>query len=325
MKHGISSSGQRSSVCPAAKRRRLLLCDHTRASLELVKNRLGKVARRRATTHIRRPDLALLNDLVHRPRDRVGLRVQTQVTQHHRSAEKHCRRVGLVLRRNVLCNVTASRLVEGKVAADVGTGHYTGSTNEGCADVGDNVAVQVGHDHDVELARLAYELHRRVVDDHVARGDAGALVLLGDVTEGVEEETVTELHDVGLVYAHDALAVVLEGKVEGKAGDALGAGASRDLERLDYAGDRGVLETRVLSLGVLTDNDDVDVLVAGGEAGERLAEGQGGVDVEALAEGDVPAWAKRSAASTSADDLAERICCATVLTVVGRGVNRRVH
>jgi hypothetical protein len=49
-----------------------------------------------------------------------------------------------------------------------------------------------------------------------------------------------------------------------------------------------VLEARVLALGVLTDDGKVDVGVAGREAGERLAEDDGCVDVELLAHGDVP-------------------------------------
>ena len=39
----------------------------------------------------------------------------------------------------------------------------------------------------------------RVVDDHVVVFDASALVLLRNATESVEEETITELHDIGLV------------------------------------------------------------------------------------------------------------------------------
>lgn len=68
----------------------------------------------------------------------------------------------------------------------------------------------------MELDGRAYELHElhkhmlvasRVVDDHIVVLDAGALVVLRDATEGVEEETVTELHDVGLVHARNFLRV----------------------------------------------------------------------------------------------------------------------
>ena len=50
-----------------------------------------------------------------------------------------------------------------------------------------------------------WTVHPRVVDNHVVVLDAGALVVLSYATEGVEEETVTELHDVRLVNAGDFL------------------------------------------------------------------------------------------------------------------------
>ena len=44
-----------------------------------------------------------------------------------------------------------------------------------------------------------WTVHPRIVDNHVVVLDAGALVVLSYATEGVEEETVTKLHDIGLV------------------------------------------------------------------------------------------------------------------------------
>ena len=49
-----------------------------------------------------------------------------------------------------------------------------------------------------------------------------------------------------------------------------------------------MLETRVLSLGVLTDDGKVDILVTGRVAGKRLADNERSVNVELLAHGDVP-------------------------------------
>lgn len=87
--------------------------------------------------------------------------------------------------------------------------------------------------------------------------------------------------------AGDLLSVVAEGKVKGEAGNALRLGAGDDLEGLDDTGVGLVLETRVLSLGVLTDDGEVDALMAGGVAGDVLAENEGSVHVEVLADGDV--------------------------------------
>ena len=87
--------------------------------------------------------------------------------------------------------------------------------------------------------------------------------------------------------AGDLLAVVGERKGKGELGDALRLGAGDDLERLNDAVDRLVLETGVFTLGVLTDNAEVDVLVARLVAGDVLEEDDGGVDVELLTESNV--------------------------------------
>ena len=47
--------------------------------------------------------------------------------------------------------------------------------------------------------------HVRIVNNHVIVLNTGRLVLLSNTTESVEEETVTKLHDVGLVDASDFL------------------------------------------------------------------------------------------------------------------------
>lgn len=135
------------------------------------------------------------------------------------------------------------------------------------------------------MLRTADTLHGGVVDNHVVALDGG--VLLTDLLDGVAEETVGKLHDVGLVDAGDLATVVGKSEGEGELGDALRLGAGDDLERLNDALDGLVLEARVLALGVLTDDAEVDVLVAGLVAGDVLDQDNGGVDVELLTEGDV--------------------------------------
>lgn len=49
-------------------------------------------------------------------------------------------------RQRTLRDVTAPRLEQRDVTADVGAGHDTRSTDERGADVADDAAVQVGHD-----------------------------------------------------------------------------------------------------------------------------------------------------------------------------------
>lgn len=211
--------------------------------------------------------------------------IETEVTKHHAAGKKESGGVGLVLALDVKTDVTAAGLEDGDLTAHVATRNDTGTTNETGTDVGENATVKVRHNHDVELLRTADTLHGGVVDNHVVALDGG--VLLTDLLDGVAEQTVGKLHDVGLVDAGDLATVVGKSEGEGELGDALRLGAGDDLERLDDALDGLVLEARVLALGVLTDNAKVDVLVAGLVAGDVLNQDNGGVDVELLTEGDV--------------------------------------
>jgi len=71
-------------------------------------------------------------------------------------------------------------------------------------------------------------LHAGVVDNHIVSGNAW--VVLSHSLNSVAEQTVGKLHDVGLVDNGDLLTVVGEGERVGKFGNALGLGASDDLE-----------------------------------------------------------------------------------------------
>lgn len=251
----------------------------------MVQDSLGELVRGVVATHITGADLALSNHSVDSLRDPVGVVVEAKVTQEHASRQNQCARVGLVLALDVKTDVTATGLENGNVTAHVAAGHDTGATNEGSANVGQNATVQVGHDHDVELLGLGDALHGGVVDDHVVGLDGG--VLGGGLLESGAEETIGQLHDVGLVDTGDLLAVVGQGKAERKLGDTLRLGTGDNLERLHHALDGLVLQTRVLALGVLTDDAHVDTLVAGLVARDVLDQRDGCVDVELLAHGDV--------------------------------------
>lgn len=99
---------------------------------------------------------------------------------------------------------------------------------------------------------------------------------------------INTLHDAGGNGKLAHLASVLEGKVKCETRDTLGLGTGGDFEVFHDTGVGLVLESRVFTLGVLSDDSKVDVVVAGGEAGEGLAENDGGVDVELLTHGDIP-------------------------------------
>lgn len=227
--------------------------------------------------------------------------VETEVSEEHAAGQDHGSGVGLVLALDIETDVTAARLEDSDLATHAAAGNDTRATNESGTNIGQNATVKVRHDHDIELLGSGHSLHGGVVDNHVV--DLEGRVVLGDVVEGAAEETVGQLHDVGLVDAGDLLAAVGEGKAEGELGNALRLGAGDDLERLNHTRHALVLEARVLALSVLTDDAQIDVLVAGLVAGDVLDQADGGVDIQLLSHGDVEALVARSADGSVQDTL----------------------
>jgi hypothetical protein len=227
--------------------------------------------------------------------------IETEVPEQHATREEQSGGVGLVLALDVKTDVTAARLEDSDLAAHVAARNDTRATDEGSTNVGENATVEVRHDHDVELLRAGNSLHGGIVDNHVV--DLKGRVLLGDLVEGAAEQTVGKLHDVGLVDAGNLGAAVGKGESEGELRNALRLGAGDDLERLNNAGNALVLETRVLALGVLTDNAQIDILVTSLVARDVLDEGDRGVDVELLTHSDVEGRVARAVHGSVEDTL----------------------
>jgi hypothetical protein len=82
--------------------------------------------------------------------------------QHHRSAQYHRRRVRRIGTHDIFPDMPASRFEQGVFTTNVATWYDTWSTDECCTDVGNDVAVEVWHDHYVELLRFGDELHGAV-------------------------------------------------------------------------------------------------------------------------------------------------------------------
>lgn len=211
--------------------------------------------------------------------------VQSQVAQKHRSRKDHSARVRLVLALDVKTNVTAAWLEHSNVTAHVATRDNTRSTHKGRPNVGENATVQVGHNHNVELLGARNSLHGGVVDDHVV--NLQSRVVLGDLVEGAAEKAIRKLHDVGLVDAGNLLAVVGKSETKGELGNALGFGASDNLQGLHNTLHGLVFETRVFTFGVLTDNAKINILVTGLVAGDVLDEDDRGENIELLTESNV--------------------------------------
>jgi len=258
----------------------------------VVQNGTGELVSGRVTAHIACPGLALGNDIVDSLGDSVGVVVEAKMSQKHAAAENEGGGVGLVLALDVKTDVTASWLEYSDITTHVATWDDTRTSDQSSANVGENTTVQVGHDHDVELLRTANTLHACVVDDHVVGLNRG--VFLANLLDSVPEETICELHDVGLVDASDLLAVVGQRKGKRKLGNALRLQAGNDLERFDDTWGGRVLESRVFTLGVFTNDAKVNVLVAGLVAGNVLDEDNRGVNVELLAQSDVEGLVTRA-------------------------------
>jgi hypothetical protein len=96
------------------------------------------------------------------------------------------------------------------------------------------------------------------------------------------------LYFLWLITKWTHLSVVLDGKVECESSNSLSLGPSRDLQALDNTWVRRVFKSRVLSLGVFSDDGEIDIVVSSWETWEGFADNDGSVNVECLTHGDVP-------------------------------------
>ena len=206
--------------------------------------------------------------------------------QHHDGRKEESGRVGKGLASNIGSG-TVDGFEDGALVTNVTRGGQTKTTDQTGAHVGKNVTVQVGHNQDLVVVRggVGDDLEAGVVEKLGVELDVGEL--LGHVAGGVEEETVGHLHDGGLVDGADLVLANLLGVLEGVAQHALGSLAGDELDGLDNAVDDDVLDARVFSLGVLTDENGVDTIVGGLVALDGLARTDVGEEVEGTAESQV--------------------------------------
>jgi hypothetical protein len=132
-----------------------------------------------------------------------------------------------------------------------------------------NRTIQIGHVHHVKLPGVRHQLHATIVDDHVVV--LNVRVLFGNLARHVQEQTVRQLHDVGLVDGGHLLATMRFGILEGEACNTLGILGGHDFHALHHSLDTLMLQHGVLALRVLAHNHDIDVVVTGGHTGVRLA------------------------------------------------------
>lgn len=218
--------------------------------------------------------------------DLVGVVVEAHVAQHHDGAEQQGSGVGKALASNV-GGGTVDGLEDGALVTDVAGRSQAETTDETGAHVGQNVTVQVGHDEDLVVVGggVSDHLEAGVVEQLGVELDVGEV--LGDTLGNVDEETVGHLHDGGLVHNADLGAANGLGVLEGESQDTLGSLLGDELDALDNTVDNNVLNARVLALGVLSDQDSVDTVVGGLEAGDGSARSQVGEQVESSSQSQV--------------------------------------
>jgi hypothetical protein len=210
--------------------------------------------------------------------------VLVEMVEHHHGALDEGRGVGDAL----ACDVrgrAVDRLEDGVLGADVGPGDDAEAADQAGAEVGQDVAVEVLGDDDVEPVRVAHHVHGGGVDDDLLELDGG--VAGGHAAGAVEHQAVGHLHDVGLVHRGDAAAAVLGGVLEGVLGDAGAALVGDELDALGYPGEDHDLVARVEVFRVLADDDQIDALEARLDVGQAADGADVGVEVKDLPERDV--------------------------------------
>lgn len=207
------------------------------------------------------------------------------MSQHHGGRQDHGSGVGSVAALNVQSDVSATRLEDGVLSSQGGSGHHTRTSDQTSTNVRQNGSVQVGGHQHIKLLGVRHGLHGSVVDNHVVDLNAG--VRLTNLLDGGTEQTVRLLHNVGLVDGSHLLSVVEGSKVKGKSTNSLRVVRGDNLERLHNVVVRLVLQTRVLSLSVLSHQHHVDVVETGLHARDGLDKGHGSKNVQLLSQGNV--------------------------------------
>jgi len=208
------------------------------------------------------------------------------VSQHHHGRQKQGGGVGKLLASDI-GRGSVDGLEDGALVSDVARGSETKTTDQTSTHIGQNVSVQVGHDQDLVVVgeRVGNHLQACVVQQLGVKLNVGEF--LGDLTGSAQEETVGHLHDGGLVDSAHLLAADVAGVLEGVAQDALRGFTGDELDALHHAVNHHVLNARVFSLGVLADQDRVDIVIGRLEADNGSAGSHVGEEVEGSAEGQV--------------------------------------
>src|SRR5207302_4229329 len=171
--------------------------------------------------------------------------------------------------------------------SEVGSGNKAQAADEGGAEIGQDIAVEIFHEQHVVLVGVHHQLHAGIVHDVLAVGNLG--ILFGDIARAAQEQAVRKLHDVGLVDGVNLLALVLARILERELGDAGGSLFRDDFQALDYAWNHFMLDAGIQTFGILAHDDQVDIGIACRNVRQIPDRAKVGVELEHFAEFDVDA------------------------------------
>mmetsp|Transcript_40832 Transcript_40832/g.161742 ORF Transcript_40832/g.161742 Transcript_40832/m.161742 type:complete len:215 (+) Transcript_40832:1299-1943(+) len=174
---------------------------------------------------------------------------------------KNCgRRIGNVHSSNRLRSVPRCLLENGGGRRKIGSGEQSLPPGQTAGNIRDNVPVQIWHYHNVELLRLGSHLHARIVYNHVVKFNVR--VPRSNLPATLEEEPVALLHDVGLVYCGNLLAIVPLCILECILRDSNRFLARYDLQAFHNTRNSFMFKARVFTLCILANDNHINSRVA---------------------------------------------------------------
>jgi hypothetical protein len=112
-------------------------------------------------------------------------------------------------------------------------------------------------------------LHASIIHDHLLVFDGWEL--LADFSATIKEKSIDHFHDISLVDHCDLLSSGDKSVLHGVVSHSGSISSGDDFAGLENAWVNLVLDSRVLSFQVISDDDEIDVLVSGLDSWEGVA------------------------------------------------------
>ena len=212
-------------------------------------------------------------------RGRIAL---AQMGQHQNRRLHQSGGIGETLSSNIRRGAV-NRFEDGVVIAHIGARHDAETAYEACRQIGDDIAVQIRQEQNIEGLGAHHQLHARVIDNQLVVLDLGEG--RGDFAAALEEQAVAELHDVGFVNGANLTPAVAARVFESRARDAHRGVVGDDFEAFDDTRDDFVFQPGVQVFGILTKDGEVDrhIVIARFQTRKHAHGPEIGIEAELLA------------------------------------------